>query len=198
MDTRTPPTARGERTRDAVLDAAAELIAEVGWGRTSARAVADRAGVRPGLVHYYFESQEALLAAAAHRAMRRSLAEFVGMLRPDPAASLRQLAAMLESAGGQALVDDASYRLMIEAYMEATREPAVGEVVRQIVRELRESLAALLVETGTPHGDALARATVLAAGLDGIVLHRAVDPDLPARAAVELLLSVVENGQVGR
>jgi AcrR family transcriptional regulator len=40
--------------KEALLQAAAELIAEVGWGRVSSRMVAERAGVNNALVHYHF------------------------------------------------------------------------------------------------------------------------------------------------
>ncbi len=41
-------------TRQRLLDAAAELIAERGWGQVTTRAIAERAGLPHGTVSYHF------------------------------------------------------------------------------------------------------------------------------------------------
>lgn len=56
---------RGRSARAKLLAAAAALIAEVGWNAVSTRLLADRAGVRSGLVHYHFESLQTVLRRAA-------------------------------------------------------------------------------------------------------------------------------------
>lgn len=82
-----PSHARGEATRAALLAAAGELIPEVGWGSVTTRSVAQRAGVRPGLVHYHFDSVEALLVAAATGVSSSMVAEALHTLdtASDPA-----------------------------------------------------------------------------------------------------------------
>jgi AcrR family transcriptional regulator len=50
--------------RKAVLGAARELFAELGFERTTMRAVATRADVDPALIYHYFGDKEGLLAAA--------------------------------------------------------------------------------------------------------------------------------------
>lgn len=63
-----PGAPQGEtEVRAALLDAAADLFAERGPQFVSIRHIADRAGVNHGLVHYYFGSKDALLAAALDR-----------------------------------------------------------------------------------------------------------------------------------
>ena len=62
--------ARGRRplgspdARRAVLDAARELFAELGYERTTMRAVGARAGVDPALIYHYFGDKDGLLSAA--------------------------------------------------------------------------------------------------------------------------------------
>ena len=48
-------------TRRRIEAAAVALVAERGWDAATTRAVAERAGVNRGLVHYHFESIDALL-----------------------------------------------------------------------------------------------------------------------------------------
>jgi AcrR family transcriptional regulator len=50
--------------REAVLDAARELFAELGFERTTMRAVGSRAGVDPALIYHYFGGKDGLLSAA--------------------------------------------------------------------------------------------------------------------------------------
>ncbi len=51
-------------TRQRLVEAAADLIVEVGPRASTVRGVAERAGVNHGLVHHYFGSKESLLKAA--------------------------------------------------------------------------------------------------------------------------------------
>lgn len=54
-------------TRELILEAAAELIFEDGYGAASTRKVAARAGLKPSLVHYYFPTTDDLLLAVSRR-----------------------------------------------------------------------------------------------------------------------------------
>ena len=57
------PTAKGERTRERILDTALRLFHERGWRDTTMRAVAAEAGVALGNAYYYFASKESLIQA---------------------------------------------------------------------------------------------------------------------------------------
>jgi AcrR family transcriptional regulator len=59
--------ARGEATREQILDAAAHVLQAQGGAATSTRAVAERADVRLSLVHYHFGSKGGLLAELLDR-----------------------------------------------------------------------------------------------------------------------------------
>ncbi len=56
---------RSQPTRDRILDAGRRLFAELGYERTTIRAVATAAGVHASMVMRYYESKEGLFAAAA-------------------------------------------------------------------------------------------------------------------------------------
>jgi AcrR family transcriptional regulator len=62
----TATPARVEAT-DALLNAAEELLVEVGHAGITTRKLAERAGVNHGLVHYYFGSMEDLLLRVVER-----------------------------------------------------------------------------------------------------------------------------------
>ena len=60
----TGKTRKSERTRAAILKAAQELFAELGFERTTVRAVAGRAAIDPAMVMRYFGSKDELFAEA--------------------------------------------------------------------------------------------------------------------------------------
>lgn len=82
MPTTTP--ARRQATT-ALLDAAEVLLVEVGHADVTVRAVAERAGVNAGLVHYYFGSMDELLLQTLERftgqLIERQVALYAG---PEP------------------------------------------------------------------------------------------------------------------
>src|ERR1044072_3807415 len=71
METKTSSRAAAE---EALLDAAEQLLVDVGYARITTRRVAEEAGVNHGLVHYYFGSNENLMVQALERFTERLIA----------------------------------------------------------------------------------------------------------------------------
>ncbi|MDB1089303.1 helix-turn-helix domain containing protein [Streptomyces sp. ACA25] len=63
------------RSRERLLQAAAELVGERGYEASTLGDIADRAGAARGLVSYYFPSKRQLLQTAVHRLMHRTLTQ---------------------------------------------------------------------------------------------------------------------------
>ncbi len=55
------------KTRAFLLDAAEQLMLEEGWAAVTSRRVAEQAGLRSQLVHYYFRTMDDLLLAVFRR-----------------------------------------------------------------------------------------------------------------------------------
>jgi len=62
-----PKTSRGERRVTMILDAAADLIAEVGYDAVTTNAIALRAGTSIGSLYQFFPNKETLVQALAER-----------------------------------------------------------------------------------------------------------------------------------
>ena len=76
-----PATARGEATRQKLLDAAEGEFGERGFVKASVSSITKRAGVGQGTFYLYFPSKEAILRELVRhmgRALRRALAEATG------------------------------------------------------------------------------------------------------------------------
>ena len=77
------PSVARQQTTVALMDAAEQLLYEVGYAGVTTRRVAEAAGVKQGLVHYYFGSMEELLTQTLERFVNQ-LAELLEALYADP------------------------------------------------------------------------------------------------------------------
>jgi DNA-binding transcriptional regulator YbjK len=118
-----------QRTRDpearkrALAAAALEIVAEVGIGRTTHRAVAARAGLPLGATTYYFPTLDDLIAAGlaqATNALRADLLEWEKRLRAAPS-----LAEALVDLTEECLNDRPRTQIEYELYVAAARDAAL-------------------------------------------------------------------------
>ncbi|GHH34254.1 TetR/AcrR family transcriptional regulator [Lentzea cavernae] len=168
---------RGRRTREQLIDAAAALVGEVGWGAVTTRLVAERAGVNAALVHYHFSSVSDLLSTAALRFAARMLAESAEAVRSvPPAEGVERIFEDLSRFTGAA----PESLLLAEAFLAAHRLPELRAGLSALVADFRAHIAGWLRDSGVQDADAVA--LLLGAAIDGLVLHRALDPSVDFRA----------------
>jgi AcrR family transcriptional regulator len=180
---------RGREVRRRLVTAARELVPERGWGAVSTRTVAERAGVAPGLVHYHFASLQALLTEAAVGAMREMAGNVDVVLRR--AGSHVELVDLLVAELDRYTGTDPASLLATETYLAATRDPDLRQALTAILDDFRRRIARLLRGHSVPEPDDTA--AVLAAAVDGVLLHRALSP-LPGGAVVAVLHRIVQEG----
>jgi AcrR family transcriptional regulator len=173
-----------------LLSTAAELIAEHGWTAVSTRILAARAGVAPGLVHYHFPSLQALLRDAALGMISDLLSSveaiFDNALTLDAGVDL--LLGSLDAYTGT----DPTSLLLTETYLAATRDETLRNELSSLVSEFRQQLARWLAEHGATTPDNTS--SVLAAAIDGVILHRALNPDLTTGTVAPLLRRLITVG----
>lgn len=179
------PTAaeRGREVRQRLMAAAAELIAERGWTAVSTRIVANRAGVAPGLVHYHFASLHALLTETAVATMREALGSLDALLEQagTPAEALDLLLASLDLYTGR----DSVSLLFTETYLAASRDESLRRTMVATIGEFLERFGRWLDAHGVEAPEQTA--AVLAAAIDGVMLHRALNPAVTADAVAPVL-----------
>ena len=90
------------QTRLALLDATEQLMLEEGYASVTSRRVAQKAGLKPQLVHYYFRTMDDLFLAAFQRRAEAGLAHRSEAFDSDR--SLRVLWAFSDDARGTALL----------------------------------------------------------------------------------------------
>jgi DNA-binding transcriptional regulator YbjK len=178
------------------MSAAVELIAEVGWGRITTRAGAERAGLPHGAVSYHFRGQQELLIQASLSTFERAfpIAEFEAL------STVEDLLALIaaEFAGGEA-ADSRLAGLMMESMREADRDDVLRERLADMTGAYRRLMTEVLrvdQERGVMFAGTSAQgiAALLAAAGDGLVLHAILDPTLDVGSALEALQQVLRVG----
>ena len=170
-------TTKGEHRRDALVEAAAALLLEQGFGAVSHRAVATRAGLPLAATTYYFASLDDLLGQAAsrlgeaHAARARILVERLPARSLGADATARRIVNLV-------LPDDDDLTAWYERYLEAGRAPVLRTIVMAWNSELRAHLVTVLTRTGHEVEPDLVLAVV-----DGFVLTALAEGSDPHRAA---------------
>ncbi len=188
-----------DQRRVQMLHAALEVISERGYAETRIADVADRAGVSPALVIYYFKTKDQLLTDAIRYYEDAWYA--VGQAR---VAGLPTAAARLEAFVAMFCLDTAdpepagSWQLWLDFWAQAARNEAVGGVRQKADERWRAAIGAL-VRDGQEAGefrqvDADSFAIYLSALLDGLTVQIALgDPVVDTQRAFELAMRFVAD-----
>jgi DNA-binding transcriptional regulator YbjK len=167
---------RNPQRRQALVDAAIEVLAEQGARGLTFRAVDAQAAVPAGTSSNYFSSRDDLMTQAGARVYER--------LTPDPATLARSLTGPRDRGRVLDLVQELTHRIeayrpgylaLLELRLEATRRPALREVLTRTVRADLEQNVAYYLDTGLP-GDATT-AVLLYLAINGLIVERLTLPD---------------------
>lgn len=157
---------RKQPRRDALLEAAVEVVGERGVAGTTHRAVTERAEVPLATASYYFSSIDELIAEAL-TAFVKQRAEEIGLPHQGDVAP----AQVAEWYAQQVMGLDKSKRLAFyEVLLNAARTPELAEAARNALASYQDWAVAGLNAAGAPRGVGAARAFV-ALGLGFGLLH---------------------------
>jgi AcrR family transcriptional regulator len=170
--------------RERLLQAAEQVVVRDGWRAATSRAIAAQAELNPGLVNYYFGSKDDLLLEALQRAFERFEAPLVETLAE--AGLAETLAAMATMVDAEPSSPEA--RMLFEASLQAVVDERLRELSVAKLREFRSMLATKLRAEGRDAATAGAWATLVAAALDGLLLHRMIDANTDTAGAIRALV----------
>lgn len=186
----TPATQAARRAH--ILDAAEICFARNGFHRTSMQDICREAKVSAGALYVWFASKEDLIAGISERD-RKKLAEEIAEVATSP-----DLVTALGKLGERYAVEEPKHKrlLCIEIGLEATRNPAVGEIYRSVDRFVRESFERLFERAAAegrirPVLPPKEAAHIILVMGDGMFWRRAVDQDFDPGSVIPAFTAIV-------
>lgn len=155
--------------REEILDATLQQVDRLGLAATRVTDVAHALGVSSALVFYHFGTKDTLLAEAFALAVQRDLDRLDAVVArgTDPVDRLRRVVRMYGPVG-----DAPGWRLWMDAWALAQREPVIRKVLRRlddrwddVLREVVEEGVAEGVFACADPGGTVARTSALIDGL---------------------------------
>jgi AcrR family transcriptional regulator len=188
----------GKDRHQEILDAAARVITERGLAETRISDIAEHAGVSPGLILYYFDSKDRLLAEALTFANDQFYLRTSREIRRMPSA-IDQLRRLVDLSVPGYLPEYGrldEWALWIEVWVRALRDPEMAKD-REVLDERWRTQIAEIVRAGKESGEFTADVDVdelslrLACLIDGLAIQVVMnDPRVTAdrmhRACMEV------------
>ena len=184
-------TPKGERRRQALVEAAAELLVDGGFDSIRHRAVAERAGLPLSSTTYYFDSLDELVAAAVEHHGRAELVRGRALLAALPARP-RDVGSVIDLVLDQLLGPPAGARdaelvlLRYERLVATFRRPYLRPLMHTLGAELRGLLLQVFARSGIEVDER--RVEHLIALVDGAVVNALIEIDPDPRAAARHML----------
>jgi AcrR family transcriptional regulator len=171
-----PKQERSRATVDAILEATAHVLVEVGYERASTNRIARVAGVSIGSLYQYFPGKEALVAALVERHVDRVTAHldqaFDHIEEFPPRHAARALVTAVLSAQA---VDGDLHRLLVEQIPRVGRLQRITEIEHRFAKRTRDYLQSHRHESAIRNPDVAAPLIIYA--LHGILFGLArTDP----------------------
>jgi TetR/AcrR family transcriptional regulator, transcriptional repressor of bet genes len=176
-----------ERRREALVTAVLDLVAEGGPKAATVRAIAEKAGVTPGLIRHYFQSKEHLTRAAYNQFMVRMIQDNARVLETAPADPTARLAAFVAASLRPPVVDPVSMGIWAGFMHQVRSDPALREVHVQTYLGYRDLLQQLIADLGRTDAEDVLRAQAIACNgvIDGLWMEGCVLPDSFAKGELE-------------
>lgn len=173
-----------ERRRQQIIEAARECFTAQGFHNTSMQDIFKASGLSAGAVYRYFPSKHDLVKAIAEDSMNMALAGLGSV-----GAGSRSMAGVVAALGGLFAADGtlAAIRPMIlQVWAEATRDPAMAAVSREVLSHLIERIEGML-PPGTPPEAARMLTAIVQGFLVQSLVFQDVTADMVAKAASVVL-----------
>ena len=165
--------------RAALIDATLRLMAEGGSQAATVRAIAEQAGVTPGLIRHYFQSKEDLTRAAYTTLMDRLTSASLLVLESAPADPVARLAVFVASSLRPPVVDAGSLGVWAAFIHRMQTDPKIRHAHEMSYLSYRDHLQLLISALPRIADDATLREQAIActALIDGLWLEGSALPE---------------------
>lgn len=163
-----PRQARAQATNEALIEAAAQIVAERGLAGFNTNAVAERAGVSIGSLYQYFPNKDSLMAALIERQQAAQFATLESALDLTAGTALHETVRLLVRAAMQhhrdhsllaSALDHEEARLPVDDVLDGFLDRS-GAVIAVVFARHADALGDICVERAARTLPALVRAVV--------------------------------------
>lgn len=191
---------KGELRREALLEAAEQVLITSGNANATMRNFAAAANVRIGHLQHYFPTRSDLMQAVLERVLQRSLAwmqESTGIdLEGDGGGPItREESGRIASSLMQQQTEPATIRLYVEIWAMAASDEEIAAVLRDFYRQYAQHVQ-LIVKRAQPEletGAQQARANSIVALFEGAAIVGAGFAGLTYPGTDNVLLGAIQN-----
>jgi AcrR family transcriptional regulator len=130
--------------RQQILEAAMICFGECGFHQTSMHDISEKAGISVGLIYRYFKNKDEVIAALAAE-HKRNIAELLE--RANQAPTLLEAMEILFTSDCCKRSPQIISAFVVDLFAEASRNPRVAKVVRDVTRAKSAGVAALIARS---------------------------------------------------
>ena len=176
-----------DERRAALIAAAVALISEGGPAVATVRAIAEKAGVTPGLIRHYFTTKEALMRAAYAQVMQGMTQASLDVVATAPDRPAARLAVFVAASLRPPVVDPQAMGLWAGFLHQMRRDPEMRAAHEAGYLHYRDLLQGLIADLPRAADEAQLRAEAIAcnAVIDGLWLEGSALPDAFAVGELE-------------
>ncbi|MFQ5472230.1 MAG: TetR/AcrR family transcriptional regulator [Dehalococcoidia bacterium] len=178
--------------RQQILDGAASCFADRGFHQTTMNDICQATDLSPGAIYRYFNGKEEIIEAMVDERRRQGMEHMKrAEERTDTIQALEETARVFFAK----LEDPQGCALDIAIWSEAQSNPAVRARLRDSTREIRSAIATVVKQV-QEHGiinpalDPEAVAEVHISFFEGLVLQRAIDPEVDIWKYLEVVRAI--------
>ncbi|MCO1339913.1 TetR family transcriptional regulator [Kocuria polaris] len=195
------PTAQKERTfieqarRLQIADAAAEVVAELGYAKASLARIAEKAGISKGVITYHFRSKDEILRLVATRFFDRCWQYMEPRILAEETAT-----GQVKMWVGSQLAYFSTHRVEFLAMAEIMTNHRGDDGTLAYTKEISEEVegVAEILRNGQESGelrrfDPRSVANIILRSTDGVLGSWAADPHLDLMSQSEVLLDFIEH-----
>ena len=184
-------TARGERSRERLLQVATEMIATQGVAGSSVSQICERAGVAKTALYHHFESKEGLVAAVIERVGTRWIEE-LRKSAYEVGEPLARLDRLMSDWHELLLREPELLRLPLVLQLEMGESPRIRAALARVRHAAERDLAQGIEDSIGPVEDLAGVAETALTLLSGVAIRQRLEPQLDlARILAELKRTLI-------
>ncbi len=165
---------KAHRRREEIVWALYDCLAERGQEKITIKEIAVRAGLTPGVIHYYFKSKDDIISSLAAAIMEK-YSNLIDEQLAAASSTEKKIESAIDFMVDELIFDRPLNRVFYNLIQMAFERQSLGQVVKDFLKEYRRRLARVFEEAGAGKSSKGLGAALVAV-TEGFSLQCMVDP----------------------